>query len=437
MGGSILCAAQIVMMEQPIYALVDCNNFYASCERVFRPSLRDKPVIVLSNNDGCAIARSNEAKALGIAMGAPLHEIQDIVRQHNVAVFSSNYQLYGDMSARVMESLRHFCPDMEVYSIDEAFFRLDGFRDRDLTEFCSHIRQAVLQWTGIPISIGIAHTKTLAKVANHIAKKRTVTGVFEMLDPNLRTELLKKWPVEELWGVGRKWSVALRMLGIGTAWQFKNADIRMIRKRFSVVGERIARELQGISCLQLEEVKPKQQIICSRSFGQLQKKIEPIEEAVSNFAARGGEKLRSQKSVAQGIQVFVTTNRFRLQDAQYANSALITFPIPTSDTAQLVKAAKKGLQAIFQAGYNYKKAGIMLMDILPETQQQGHLFLPSALASDPRRAALMTAIDKTNAHMGKNTIFLAAQGTKLGWQPRSDQRSPRYTTQWTELLRVH
>ena len=421
----------------PIYALLDCNNFYYSCECVFNPSLRGRPGIVLSNNDGCAVARSNEAKALGIAMGAPLHEIQDLVRQHNIAVFSSNYQLYGDMSSRVMEVVRSFCPDIEVYSIDEAFLRLDGFADRDLTKFCQDIRQTVLQWTGIPVSIGIAPTKTLAKIANHIAKKRTTTGVFEMLDSSLRTQILKEWPVEELWGVGRKWSIALRMMGIGTAWQFLNADIRMIRKRFSVVGERIARELQGISCLQLEAVKPKQQIICSRSFGQLLRKIQPIEEAVANFAARGGEKLRMQESVAQGIQVFITTNRFRMQDVQYANSALITFAVPTNDTAQLIKAAKEGLKAIFRPGYNYKKAGIMLMDIMPATKQQGHLFIPASLEEDSRRSKLMAAVDKLNLQMGKNTVFLAAQGTKQGWQPRSDLRSPRYTTQWTELLRVH
>lgn len=417
-----------------MYALLDCNNFYVSCERVFNPSLIGRPVIVLSNNDGCAVARSNEAKALGIKMGDPLHQIQHIVKAHNVAVYSSNYQLYGDMSARVMSILADSFSEMEVYSIDEAFLKLDAFKHHDLEALALELRARIMQWTGIPVSIGIAPTKTLAKIANHVAKKRTASGVFDMSAPETQYQILKDWEVEEIWGVARAYGRRLREIGIYTAWQLCHAEARQIRKRFGVVGERIARELQGISCLELEQVQQRKNIMTSRSFGQLVTRLDVLEEAVANFAVRGAEKMRGQGSRAQGICVFIRTNPFRTQDAQYGKSITIGFAVPTSDTGQIIAAAKSGLREIYQSGFFYKKAGVMLLELVPDSLTQGHMFVSTDTSKSDKA---MRAIDVLNRRMGKGTIRFAAQGANTAWQTKSLMRSPRYTTQWNELMRLH
>ncbi len=415
----------------PIFALVDCNNFYASCERVFNPSLEGKPIVVLSNNDGCIIARSNEAKKLGIPMGGAFYSQKDVCRKHGVHVFSSNYQLYGDMSQRVMDTLRHFVPDMEVYSIDEAFLCMDGFSSRDLSDYALEIRSAVKQWTGVPVSIGIAPTKTLAKVANHIAKKRTTSGVYSLLTLDEQNAALANLDVEEIWGISSRWGAQLKQRGIHTAQQLREANPKLIRKNFSVVGERIVEELRGNSCIPLEmHVAARKNILSSKSFGKLVSDLPSIDEALANYAARACLKLRKQKSRAQGIYVFVRTNPFRAQEPQYRNGMSIGFSVPTSDTRAIVKAASQCLHRIYRPGFRYHKTGIMLLDLIPESHEQQNLFLNVDHSHSDK---LMVTLDRINERMGKNTVFLASQGIKRGWQMRCDNRSPRYTTNWDEL----
>ena len=416
-----------------IFALTDCNNFYASCERVFQPALEGRPVVVLSNNDGCVVARSNEAKALGIAMGAPFHLNKEMFAEKGVAVFSSNYQLYGDMSERVMETLGLLAPDIEVYSIDEAFLRLDGFAGRDLTAMGADIRTTVLQWTGIPVSLGIAPTKTLAKIANHVAKKRTAAGVFDMRDGGVRERILAELPVEEVWGINKRLGARLRALGMQTALDLGRADPKRMRSAFSVVMERMVLELRGISCLDLEDVAPKQQIMSSRSFGKPLSELEPVAEALASYTARACEKLRRQRSKARGIHVFLATNRFRKDEAQYTNGASAGFDHPTADTAVIIKRSRALLERLYRKGYRYKECGIMLLDLVPEDHDQGHLFTPR---EPPRTDKLMRTLDGINRSMGPGTVFHAAQGFRRDWRMRCGRRSPRYTTKWGELLSV-
>ena len=417
-----------------VFALIDCNNFYASCERVFNPSLVGKPIVVLSNNDGCVIARSNEAKAIGVPMGAPYFQFRELMKQHHVHVFSSNYQLYGDMSERVMNTLTHFLPDIEIYSIDEAFVRLDNMPTKDYFTYCMMVREIVLQWTGIPVSIGIAPTKVLAKIANHVAKKRTREGVFVIPPAQSNRLLLDSFPIEDIWGVGRKWSSRLRLAGIGTAYDLQQADIAMIRRHYTVVGERLVRELNGISCLDLEEIAPKKNILSSKSFGRTVTKKQELAEALSNYAARACDKLRAQHSRASALSVFLRTNRFRVNDRQYGNHAMHEFALPTSDTSEIITATKVCLNRIYRSGYNYKKCGVMLHDLLPETHQQQSLFSHTDYA---RSDALMHAIDTLNRKYGRDHVFFAAQGVKRAWKMRSDLCSPRYTTRWSDLPIVH
>ncbi|MFT6072955.1 MAG: DNA polymerase V [Alphaproteobacteria bacterium] len=418
-------------MSNKVFALVDCNNFYASCERVFNPALKSKPIVVLSNNDGCIIARSNEAKALGIPMGAPYFKYKHMIHQNNIHVFSSNYQFYGDMSARVMQSLNHFVPDIEVYSIDEAFLRLDGFTD--LINHCHDIRKKVIQWTGIPISIGIAPTKTLSKIANHVAKKRTLSGVFDMRDPVLQNKVMQNWPIEEIWGISHRWGKKLRSIGIYTALDLKNAQPKHIRKHFSVVGERIVYELNGISCLELEQISPKRNILSSKSFGKTVTDLSVIQEALANYTARAAEKIRLQKGKAQGISVFIRTNPFRQQDQQYRHNMSCGFVIPTNDTGEMIIVAKKLLKSIFKEGYRYHKCGVMLLDIICEDYNQNDLFVAEPIKKTP---ALMQVMDDLNRKMGKNTIFYASQGIKRDWRMKCDKRSRLYTTSWDDLALV-
>ena len=415
----------------PVFALVDCNNFYASCERVFNPALEGKPIVVLSNNDGCIIARSNEAKRLGIPMGGSFYAQRDLCQKHAVQVFSSNYQLYGDMSQRVMDTLRAFVPDTEMYSIDEAFLCLDGFSGRDLVAYAMEIREKVKMWTGIPVSIGIAPTKTLAKVANHIAKKQTVTGVHSLLSPQEQDAALMGLDVEEIWGISSRWGAQLKERGIETAGQLRDENPKKIRQHFTVVGERIVYELRGFSCLPLEmRVSDRKNILSSKSFGKPVADLASLEEALFHYAARACVKLRLQQSRAQGIHVFVSTNPFRANEPQYRNGASFGFETPTGDTRLVIKAARHCLHAIYRSGYRYHKAGIMLLDVIPQSQEQQHLFVSSTPARSDR---LMRVMDRINERMGKDTLFLAAQGIQRGWQMRCDSRSPRYTTQWKKL----
>lgn len=420
------------------FALVDCNNFYVSCERVFNPALEGRMVVVLSNNDGCIVARSNEAKAAGIPMGAPFHQWRQLLEKHNAVVFSSNYQFYGDMSQRVMGSLAMFVPEMEVYSIDEAFLRLDAYAPDDLPRFAAQMRREILKWTGIPTSFGLAPTKTLAKIANHVAKKHSEDGVFDMRCPKVQGGVMAHLPVEEIWGISSRRGQRLRALGIETAWQFRQADPRYIRQHFSVVEERMVLELRGEPCLELETPTPRKNIMSSKSFGALQTELPALKEALAGYAARACEKLRAQKSRAQGVYVFVTTNKHRTQDKQYHNSMTWGFDAPTANTADVIGLATTLLERIYRKGYKYKKAGIMLLDIIPETQHQGDLF---SQTQNPKSDALMAAMDKLNSTMGQDTVFHLAQGSlkkKNGqsgrkWQMRRDKRSPCYTTNWKEL----
>jgi len=442
----------------PCYALVDCNNFYASCERVFQPRLIGRPVVVLSNNDGCIIARSDEAKALGVPMGAPLHEYEPLLKRHQVSVFSSNYALYGDISARVMDQLTFFTPDVEVYSIDEAFLGLDGFAPAMLPDHMRQLRRSIRQWTGIPVSVGVAPTKTLAKLANRIAKKYTSDGVYVMDDPGLMTRILGDVEVEDIWGISKRWGARLRQMGIGTALQLRQASPRQIRQALSVVGERIVHELNGQSCLEIEEVQPRKTIMSSRSFGTMISDRTSLEQAVANYTARAAEKLRRQHSRAGGIYVFIRTNRFRQQDPQYSNAAMVGMDEATSDTARLIQAAMGALRHLWRPGYRYHKAGVMLTELVNDLGDQANLFrtslytggrdmLAERQASDRRMAAL----DRINTAMGQGTLFHAAEGfTPKGrhnktrritpdtehWRMRSRFRSPAYTTRWSDLVRV-
>jgi DNA polymerase V len=418
------------------FALIDCNNFYVSCERVFDPALQGKPIVVLSNNDGCVVARSNEAKALGIPMGAPYYQHKPIIEKNNVQVFSSNYQFYGDISQRVMQSLSLLIPNsvMEIYSIDEAFLRLDSFEKYNLFTFAANIRSKILKWIGIPTSIGIAQTKTLAKIANQVAKKKITCGVFDMRDYYLQEQIMADLPVEELWGISHKWGEKLNTLGINTALELKTANAQFIRNHFSVVMERIVHELRGISCLNIDKKTPKKTILSSKSFGKPITDLEPIEQALATYTAQACGKLRRQGSKARAIQIFLQTNPFRQNDPQYRNEAKFIFNLPTSDTGMVIQAGKKLLKSIYRKGYHYHKCGIVLLDLISKDYQQGHLFVHYDASKHDN---LMKTLDNLNNLMGTGTVFHAAQGINHDWEMRSHNRSPRYTTNWKDLPKAY
>ena len=337
------------------------------------------------------------------------------------------------MSQRVMDSLRQFAPDIEVYSIDEAFLRLDPLEPRDLYEYCLTIRAKVMQWTGIPVSIGIGSTKVLAKVANRIAKKQTKEGVFDLRNLETQDAILKTLKVNKLWGIARRWAERLQRMGIHTAAELRDANPHIIRKQLSVVGERILRELRGQSCLGLEEVQPRKNIMSSKSFGTLLTDKQPMQEALANYAARACEKLRQQNSRAQAVYVFVQTNNFRETDAQYSNGITCALTVPSSDTRAIIEAARFGLDRIYRPGYRYKKTGVMLLDLIPAALEQKHLFADS----NQRRAdRLMATVDRINDDQGPDTVFFGAEGIHREWKMRCGSRSPRYTTKWNELLKV-
>lgn len=415
-------------------ALVDCNNFYASCERLFQPALRGRPVVVLSNNDGCVIARSNEAKALGIEMGEPWHICRKRVDTQGVIVRSSNYTLYGDMSARVMRVLEGFTPDLEVYSIDEAFLGLAGFETR-LEAHGRALRATVLQWTGIPVSVGIAPTKTLAKLANRTAKKTPESGgVMLLLTAAEQEAALARINLTDLWGVAHRMADRLATIGIRTPLDLRQADAKFVRMHTSVVMERMVLELQGIPCIGLEEAPPdKKMILASRSFGRRVTARREMEEAVTTHTARAAEKLRRQGLACGRLAVFIHTDKHRPQDRQYAGERAIALPVATADTGRLNSAAMTALAALYRDGHEYKKAGVMLIDLMPAGTVQGSLF---DRPDDAKAVARMRALDALNARYGRGTVTFASMGRKAGWKLRSDFVSPRYTTAWADLLEV-
>lgn len=420
----------------PVFALVDCNNFYASCEKLFRPDLKDTPVVVLSNNDGCVVARSREAKSLGIKMGVPAFQIKAEMQRHGILAFSSNYALYADLSSRVMRTLEEMAPRVEVYSIDEAFLDLTGIESAiSLVEFGQQVRERIGHWIGITVCVGIAPTKTLAKLANHAAKKYSATqGVVDLTNPDRQRRLLALVPVDDVWGVGRRLSKRLNALGITTALDLANASPRAIRDQFSVVLERTVRELNGESCIELEEIPPtKKQIVCSRSFGVKVTHFELLREAVCEYATRATEKLRKEQQQAKVLTVFIRTSPFKDNEPQYSNSASGELLIPSCDTRDFIELANHLLKRIWKDGFRYAKAGVMLSDFYDPGMFQPGLFDDVSTRSNSQQ--LMSVLDTIN-QSGAGTVFFAGQGTKKDWSMKREHLSPAYTTRWDQLPRV-
>ncbi len=417
-------------------ALVDCNNFYASCERVFDPKLKNRPVVVLSNNDGCIVARSQEAKALGLKMGEPYFKVKELLDRHKVAVFSSNYALYGDMSQRVMNTLRQFAPDVEIYSIDEAFLDLDGFRD--LPDLAKNIRETVKQWTGLPVSVGIAPTKTLAKVANDTAKKKAgYNGVCVLDEPQVWEPLLKEFEVGEVWGIGPQYKKLLNKHGITTAWEFSQLPETWLRKHMSVVGARTAKELNGQPCLELElHADPKKGITVSSSFGKRITEFQELSEALVSYVSRAGEKLRKENLLARHMLVFMHTSPFaqdKTNDPYYAPSLSFALPLHTNYTPELIHYALWALKQMYRPGYRYMKCGVMLTDLLLEGTETLDLF---DRRDTGKQSKLMAAMDHLNQTMGKQTLFYASSGIQKAWRGAAARKSPSYTTDWESLIQV-
>ena len=420
-------------MNNKIFALVDCNNFYASCERVFNPKLEGKPIVVLSNNDGCIVARSNEAKALGIPMGAPYFKYKDVIKRNNVEVFSSNYTFYGDMSARVMTSLRSIAGEIEIYSIDEAFLDVSEFYYCNLEDTAKEIKKLVQQWTGIPISIGIGTTKTLAKVANRQAKKYESSDVFDIREEARRIDILKKMELEDIWGISTKSAQRLRKIGIKNPHELAISDPKVICKAVSVTGERIHYELNGISCIPIEEVKNKKTIISSKSFGKKVATVEELEEAVSMYAARACEKLRAQESRAQGLHVFLRTSPYLDKERRYTNGMSSYFTIPTSNTSKITKEAKRLTSKLFLPNYEYQKIGVVLLNITDAKNEQYSFY---EVEDYDKSDTVMGTIDTVNEKFGNRSIFFGAQGINKDWKMRADRKSAMYTTKVDDLPRV-
>ncbi|EOG1393640.1 translesion error-prone DNA polymerase V subunit UmuC [Vibrio cholerae] len=421
----------------PVFALVDCNNFYASCEKLFRPDLKDTPVVVLSNNDGCVVARSREAKLLGIKMGVPVFQIKSEMQRHGILAFSSNYALYADLSSRVMRTLEEMAPRVEVYSIDEAFLDLTGIESAiSIVEFGQQVRERIGHWIGITVCVGIAPTKTLAKLANHAAKKYPATqGVVDLTNPDRQRRLLALVPVDDVWGVGRRLSKRLNALGITTALDLANASPRAIRDQFSVVLERTVRELNGESCIELEEIPPtKKQIVCSRSFGVKVTHYELLREAVCEYATRATEKLRKEQQQAKVLTVFIRTSPFKDNEPQYSNSASGELLIPSCDTRDFIELANRLLKRIWKDGFRYAKAGVMLSDFYDPGMFQPGLFDDVSTRSNSQQ--LMSVLDTIN-QSGAGKVFFAGQGTKKDWSMmKREHLSPAYTTRWDQLPRV-
>ena len=418
-----------------MFALIDCNNFYVSCERVFNPKLNNRPVVVLSNNDGCAISRSNEAKALGIPMGAPAFKYEKIFRKHNVEVFSSNFTLYGDMSSRVMSILSKYTPNIEIYSIDEAFLKFEGFDNYDLESYCKKIQKIVLKHTGIPISIGIAPTKALSKVANRIAKKfpEKTNGVHLIDSDKKKLKALKWLKIKDVWGIGFRHTERLKNIGIHTAYDFINLEDGWVRKNMSVVGLRLKKELEGESVLSLEEVRsPKKAIATTRSFEGTIADYEKIKERISTFAICCAEKLRAQQSNCSSIYVFVRSNKFQKNKPQYRNGIVITIPFSTNSNIVISKYAIEGLKKIFRQGIDYKKAGVIVMGLNSINNYQYNLFENE----DIKHQNLMRTIDFIQKKEGQSKIKLASQDLKKRWKMKQEKLSASYTSRINEIIKV-
>lgn len=419
-----------------MYALVDCNNFFASCERVFQPNLREVPILVLSNNDGCVVARSNEAKALGIPMGTPVFKVTRLIEQHGIAVFSSNYALYGDMSQRVMTILSQYVEDMEIYSVDESFLSLKGFDNYNLNEYGSKIVKAVTKGTGIPVSMGIAPTKTLAKVASKFAKKyKGYKGVCIIDNEEKRIKALKQFSIGDVWGIGSRYRKKLEYHGIKTAYDFTQKSESWVRKQMTVVGVRTWKELRGIPAIELDHVAPDKQTICtSRSFGEMIEDFDTLMESVANFAASCARKLRAQRSCAGILQVFIYTNRFREDLPQYDNSLMITLPTPTNDVAELIHYARLALKNIYKTGYQYKKAGVIVMDFEPQDSVQQNLFDERDRIKHEK---VLEVMDKVHKKYGTRILKVATQGAGGKWSLKSEYLSKKYTTNPDDFIEIY
>jgi DNA polymerase V len=416
-------------------ALVDCNNFYASCERLFQPRLNNAPIVVLSNNDGCVIARSEEAKMLGIEMGDPAFMIEPLLQKHLVSVFSSNYALYGDLSDRVMSTLAGFSDHIEVYSIDEAFLNLDSFRYNDLADYAAQIRNTIKQHIGIPVTIGVAPSKTLAKMANRYAKKeKKAVGIHCLDTPAAIQDALEHTAVHDIWGIGPQYARLLVKNGFRTAGELLQAPEEWIRKNLSIVGQRLYNEIRGIPCIGFEDVAPQKKMICvARGFGKLLDNKHEVMEALANYTAMVAAKLRSDQLAAGMIHIFIQTNAHRHQDKQYFRSLNISLPVATSNTHELIKHAHQGFETIYRAGYHYNKTGCIAMDLLPENQVQYGIFDNENRVRDSR---LMKTIDMVNKSLGKDAVRFALQGFGAKWKLRQLKLSPRYTTRINEVLTV-
>lgn len=421
-----------------MFALVDVNSFYASCETAFRPDLKGRPVAVLSNNDGCVIARNAEAKAIGVKMGDPYFRQKDLFRRCGVVCFSSNYELYADMSSRVMATLEALSPRCEIYSIDEAFCDVSGVRNcRVLEDFGRELKDAVYQNTGLAVGVGIAQTKTLAKLANHAAKKwqKQTGGVVDLSNLERQRKLMAALPVDEVWGIGRRIGKKLEAMGIKKVLDLADTDIRFIRKHFNVVLERTVRELRGESCLELEEFAPvKQEIVCSRSFGERITDYDAMRQAICSYASRAAEKLRGEHQFCRFISTFVKTSPFALNEPYYGNSASVKLLTPTQDSRDIIAAATRSLDAIWKDGHRYQKAGVMLGDFFSQGIAQLNLFDDNA----PRRGSekLMEVLDHLNAKEGRGALYFAGQGIQQQWAMKREMLSPRYTTRYSDILSV-
>ena len=418
------------------FSLVDCNNFYASCERVFDPSLLNRPVVILSNNDGCVIARSAEAKNLNVPMGIPEFKVRPMIKKHDIAVLSSNYALYGDMSRRVMETLRSLTPNIEVYSIDEAFAEINAKSADGFEEAGQVIRERVLRWTGLPVSVGIAPTKTLAKIANELAKShQKYNGVLVIRKKNQLEKILKQVPVKEIWGVGRKYSEKLCRYGVNNAWELSRQPDSWIRSEMKVTGLRTVWELRGKPCLHMADLtEPRKGILSSRSFGKPVSSLRQIKEAVSTFASRAAEKLRAQKSLASNISVVLVTSKYQKPGTPYKFGTDVNIPNPTANTSEITKIASVLSEKLYQPDKVYKKAWVMLTGIIPENEFQADLF--SGEMYSGKEHNLMESLDRINTKYGKRSLLVASTGIKQEWQMKQQYLSKRYTTRWDELMVV-
>ncbi|NIC05278.1 Y-family DNA polymerase [Billgrantia bachuensis] len=418
--------------------LVDCNSFYVSCERVFQPRLRGRPVGVMSNNDGCVIALSTELKALGIKMGTPAFELQHQIRRGQIHLLSSNYELYGDMSARVQDVLQEFSAGVEPYSIDEMFVRFDGLESAQMLEHARQLHDRVRQYTGIPVCVGVAPTRTLAKLANRAAKKiAAYQGVCVLQSDSRETQvLLKKIELGDVWGVGRRLVERLAVMGIKSAWDLAQANPKEIRRRFSVTLERTALELRGIPCIEMNDFhEPRQRIMTSRSFGKLTDNLDEIREALRQHGQRGAEKLRSQGSLARAVYVFLKTNPFREDLPQYSPGAVVELSRPTDDSREVLRAAGHALERIYRPHYLYQKGGVMLLDLIAADRQQLSLLdTPQTDAERQRSATVMSVMDELNQRMGRGTVKLGTPSPGAAWHLRCANLTQRYTTRWDELL---